>query len=91
MILEVTMSPIATTILEKVQDLPSAQQQIVLEFIELLEEKDWETLYQGRFAELRQEIQIGLEASARGEVIAGDVMFAQLRQKLQARRAAVES
>jgi antitoxin component HigA of HigAB toxin-antitoxin module len=38
------------------------------------------------FVELQREIQIGLDASARGEVIQGDVMFAQLREKLQQRR-----
>jgi antitoxin component HigA of HigAB toxin-antitoxin module len=38
------------------------------------------------FAELQREIQIGLDASARGEVIQGEVMFDQLREKLQQRR-----
>jgi antitoxin component HigA of HigAB toxin-antitoxin module len=38
------------------------------------------------FAELQREIQIGLDASARGEIIQGEVMFDQLREKLQQRR-----
>jgi hypothetical protein len=83
------MSPVTTTIIEKLQGLPSAKQQVVLELIELLETEVWEDLYQGRLDELRQEIQIGMAASERGEVIWGEVMFTQLREKLQQRRAAV--
>ena len=83
------MSPVTTTIIEKLQGLPSEKQQVVLELIELLETEAWEDLYQGRLGELRQEIQIGMKASGRGEVIQGEVMFARLREKLQQRKASV--
>jgi antitoxin ParD1/3/4 len=82
------MSSVTTTIMEKLQGLPSEKQQVVLDMVELLEEDTWKEIYQGRFAELQREIQVGLDASARGEVIQGDVMFAQLREKLQQRKAA---
>jgi len=84
------MNPVTATIIEKLKVLSSEKQQVVLELIELLETDTWEDWYQGRFAELRREIQIGMEAAARGEVIQGDVMFAQLREKLQQRRTAIE-
>ena len=51
-------------------------------------DRKWEGIYQGRFVELQREIQIGLDASARDEVVQGDVMFAQLQEKLQQHRAA---
>ena len=84
------MSPVTTTIIEKLQELSPEQQQVVLELIELLETGAWEALYQGRLDELRGEIQIGMAAAARGEVVPGDVMFEQLREKLRQRRAVVE-
>lgn len=83
------MSPVTTTIIEKLQGLPSEKQQVVLELIELLETEAWEDLYQGRLDELRREIQIGMEAAGRGEVIQGEVMFARLREKLQQRKESV--
>ena len=84
------MSPVTTTIIEKLQELSPEQQQVVLELIELLETGAWEALYQGRLDELRGEIQIGMAAAARGEVVPGDVVFEQLREKLRQRRAVVE-
>lgn len=84
------MSPVTTTIIEKLQELSPEQQQVVLELIELLETGAWEALYQGRLDELRGEIQIGMAAAARGEVVPGDVMFEQLREKLRQRRAVVK-
>ena len=84
------MSPVITTIIEKLQELSPEQQQVVLELIELLEAGVWEALYQGRLDELRGEIQIGMAAAARGEVVPGDVMFEQLREKLRQRRAVVK-
>ena len=45
------MSPVTTTIIEKLQGLPS-EKQVVLELIELLETEAWEDLYQGRLGEL---------------------------------------
>ena len=34
-----------------------------------------ELIYQGRFAELRQEIMVGIEASERGEVVDSETVF----------------
>jgi antitoxin ParD1/3/4 len=47
---------------------------------------DRDLIYKGRFEELKQEIAIGVEASARGEVVDGEIVFEQLRQKLEIRR-----
>jgi vancomycin permeability regulator SanA len=70
------MSSIANTILEKLQALPAERQQVVLDMVEFLETDAWERIYQGRLPALRAEIQIGLDASAKGEVIDGDEFFA---------------
>jgi hypothetical protein len=86
MLIRGSMSPVTTTIIEKLQELSAAQQQVVLEVIELLRAETTADPDPGRLDELRREIQIGMASSARGEVIAGEVMFAQLRAKLQQRR-----
>jgi antitoxin ParD1/3/4 len=83
---ENTMSLIANTILEKLQGLPTERQQVVLDLVEFLETDAWESIYRGNLATLRQEIQIGLDASARGEVVDGEELFAQLQAKLQKKR-----
>ena len=80
------MSPTAVSIGQKFEALPSERQQVVLDLIDFLETDAWEKIYGGRFAELRQEIQIGLEASAKGDVVNGDVMFQALRDRLQRQR-----
>lgn len=81
-----TMSSIAITILERLQALPTDRQQVVMELVEFLETDAWESIYQGKLAALRQEIQIGLDASARGEVIDGEELFARLQSKLEQQR-----
>lgn len=73
------MSLITSTIFEKIQALPTERQQVVLDLVEFLETNAWESIYQGKLAVLRQEIQIGLDASAKGEVIDGEELFAQLQ------------
>ncbi len=83
---ENTMSLITNTILEKLQGLPTERQQVVLDLVEFLETDAWESIYRGNLAALRQEIQIGLDASARGEVVDGEELFAQLQAKLQKKR-----
>lgn len=80
------MSLITNTILEKLQGLPTERQQVVLDLVEFLETDAWESIYRGNLAALRQEIQIGLDASARGEVVDGEELFAQLQAKLQKKR-----
>ena len=52
--------------------------------IKLLEER--ERIYKGRFEELRKEIMIGIEAADRGELIDGETVLCELREKLQRRR-----
>jgi hypothetical protein len=80
------MSSIATQILERLQALPLERQQVVLDLVDFMETDAWDSLYQGRLAILRQEVQIGLDASAQGDVVDGEVLFAQMRSKLQAQR-----
>jgi antitoxin ParD1/3/4 len=43
-------------------------------------------IYQGRFAELRQEIMVGIKASEKGEVVDSETVFHSLRNKLEQRR-----
>ena len=64
----------------------SSTEEVIIADIKLLEER--ENIYQDRFEELKREreIAIGVEASERGEVIDGEVVFRQLEQKLQQRR-----
>jgi antitoxin ParD1/3/4 len=60
-------------------------EEVIWAGIRLLEEGS--RTYKGRFEELRREIMIGVEASDRGEVIDGEIVFSQLQQKLEQRRA----
>ena len=52
--------------------------------LKLLDER--ERIYKGRFEELRQEIIVGIAAAERGEVVDGEIVFRELRQKLQQRQ-----
>jgi len=52
--------------------------------IRLLEERD--SIYKGRFEELRQEVSIGVEQLDRGERLGGKAVIEQLRQKNQTRK-----
>lgn len=58
--------------------------EVIVAGIKLLEER--ERIYKGRFEELRKEIMIGIEAADRGELIDGETVFRELREKLQRRR-----
>jgi antitoxin ParD1/3/4 len=62
----------------------SSEADVVLAAVQFLEER--EMVYQGRFDELRREIMIGYEAAERGEVLDGEVVFENLRTKLNQRR-----
>ncbi len=55
--------------------------EVILAALRAFEER--ERIYKGRFEELRQEIMVGVEASERGEVVDGEIVFSQLQQKLQ--------
>jgi ABC-type Fe3+ transport system substrate-binding protein len=76
-------------IFEKVRELSSEKQQDVLAFIEYLNTDEWQQRYQRRFRQLQWEVQVGIEAADRGDVIEADVMFQDLRNKLQQKRAQV--
>jgi antitoxin ParD1/3/4 len=80
------MSLLPATILDKLQALTQEKQQVVLDLVEFLETDAWDTIYQGRLAELRHEIQIGLDASAKGEVVDGIDLFDRLQTKLHQQR-----
>jgi hypothetical protein len=69
------MSSIASQILERLQALPLERQQVVLDLVDFMETDAWDSLYQGRLATLRQEVQIGLDASAQGDVVDGEVLY----------------
>lgn len=45
----------------------------------------WEQLYKGRFKELQQKIQVGIEAAERGEVLDAKEVFERLHEKLKLR------
>jgi antitoxin ParD1/3/4 len=62
----------------------ASEADVVLAAVQFLEER--EMVYQGRFDELRREIMIGYEAAERGEVLDGEVVFENLRTKLNQRR-----
>jgi antitoxin ParD1/3/4 len=65
---------------------------VVLAGLQLLAHRD--SIYQGRFEALRQEVMVGVEEADglrptgghRGELIDGDVVFQQLRDRLEQRR-----
>jgi antitoxin ParD1/3/4 len=78
---------IEQAIVEKLRILPPEKQQEVLAFVEFLQTDEWEKVYQGRFKELQQEIQIGIEAAERGEVVDAEEVFQRLREKLSTAKA----
>lgn len=80
---------IENAIIDKVRVLSPQKQQEVLAFIEFLDTDEWEHIYRGRFKELQQEVQIGIDAANRGDVIDADLMFQRLREKLRQQQAQV--
>lgn len=49
-------------------------------------EREGDSIYKGRFEELKREVMIGIEASSRGEVVDGETAIKEIRQKLDRRR-----
>ncbi|MGB3694406.1 MAG: type II toxin-antitoxin system ParD family antitoxin [Spirulinaceae cyanobacterium] len=45
-----------------------------------------EHIYEGHFAEIRQEVMVGVKASERGEVIDSETVFGSIQRKLEQRR-----
>lgn len=78
---------IEQAIVEKLRVLSPEKQQEVLAFVEFLQTDEWEKVYKGRFKELQHEIQIGIDAAERGELVDAEEVFQRLRRKLQQRRA----
>jgi antitoxin ParD1/3/4 len=76
-------------IVDKVRELSSEKQQDVLAFIEFLNTDEWQQRYQKRFRQLQEEVQVGIDAADRGDVIEADAMFQNLRNKLKQKRAQV--
>lgn len=44
-----------------------------------------ELVYQGRFAQLKQEIMVGIEASEKAEVVDSETVFSSIQEKLEQR------
>ncbi|MBW4552614.1 MAG: hypothetical protein KME35_16125 [Aphanocapsa sp. GSE-SYN-MK-11-07L] len=70
------------TIIDKVRVLSPEKQQEVLTFIELLQTDEWEQVYQKRFKQLQQAVQVGVEAANQDQFIDAEAMFQQLRDKM---------
>lgn len=84
--MEITLQPeLEQFIQEKIK---SGQYQSVNEAVnaalKLLIER--ELIARGRFAELRQEILVGIEASERGDVLDSETVFTSIQNKLEQRR-----
>ena len=77
---------VENTIVEKVRVLSPEKQHQVLAFINFLENDEWELLYQWKFQELQQEINLGIAAANRGEFVDAEELFSGLRKKLQQKR-----
>lgn len=58
--------------------------EVVLEGLRLLSVRD--QIDKRRFAELKQEIAMGIEAADRGELVDGETVFRELREKNRLRR-----
>ncbi len=76
-------------IVDKVRRLSSEKQQEVLSFIEFLNTDEWQQRYQRRFRQLQQEVEVGIDAADRGDVIDADGMFQNLRDKLRQKKVQV--
>jgi antitoxin ParD1/3/4 len=64
----------------------ASTEEVIIAGIKLLEER--ESIYKGRFEELKREIAIGVEQLDRGERLDGREVIEKLRQKNQATRKA---
>ncbi len=84
--MNVSLTPeLENLVQQKVQSgLYSCASEVIWEALRLLSERD--TIQQQRMAELKREIQVGLDQLDRGEGIPGDQVFAELKQRSQAYR-----
>ena len=58
--------------------------EVFLAGIKLLQ--DIEQTYQGRYQALRDEVNIGIEASDRGDIVDAETVFSQLQERLNQKR-----
>jgi antitoxin ParD1/3/4 len=84
--MEISLTPKLEQFIKKQVDSGryASEADVVLAAVQSFEER--EMIYQGRFDELRREVMIGYEAAERGEVIDGEIVFENLRTKLNQRR-----
>ena len=61
---------------------------VIREGLQLL--ADRERIYQGRFQQLKQEIEIGIEELKRGEIFDGEAVFDELEEDIQQIEIAME-
>jgi antitoxin ParD1/3/4 len=85
--MEISLTPELELFVKKQMDSGnySSAADVVLTAMKFFEEH--EHVYKGRFDELRREVMVGYEAAERGELIDGEVVFDNLREKLAQRRA----
>jgi len=84
--MNVSLTPeLESLVQQKVQSgLYSSASEVVREALRLLNDRD--TIQQQRMAELRREIKVGLDQLDRGEGIPSEQVFAELKQRSEARR-----
>ncbi len=84
--LNISLTPEAQTFIQKQlsQGKYRSTDEIVLAGLELLATKD--ASEQSRYAQLRQEIEIGLVEAERGDLLDGEEVFNRLQRKLQQQR-----
>jgi antitoxin ParD1/3/4 len=84
--MNVSLTPeLETLVQQKVQSgLYSSASEVVREALRLLNDRD--TVQQQRLEELRREIKIGLDDLNHGRVVPGEQVFAELKQRSEARR-----
>jgi antitoxin ParD1/3/4 len=84
--LNVSLTPEAQTFIEEqlANGRYRSTDEVLLAGLELLAAKD--ASEKARYAQLRQDIDVGLAEAAAGELIDGEEVFARLQQKLQQKR-----
>lgn len=83
--MDVSLTPeLERLVQEKVSSgLYNSPTEVIREGLRLIQERD--SLYQVRLEELRREIQIGVDAANRGELLDGEVVMAELLRKHEER------
>ncbi|MDJ1177125.1 type II toxin-antitoxin system ParD family antitoxin [Roseofilum capinflatum] len=84
--MEIVLTPELEELIENQIDTGqyASPSEVIWAGVKLLEEVN--RIYQGRYTELRKEVQIGVEAADRGELLDAEAVFQNLEQKLKAKR-----